>query len=140
MSLSDSTILVVDDDPDICWALVHVIAGLGARCIQALDGQTAMQAARANRVTLALLDAKLPDTDGLELARSLRAADPEVRILLVSGYFYKDDPAVQTALKEGLIREFIEKPFSHAQVVQTVKNALSLQAGAPLAARRSKAG
>ena len=130
MSLMNRIVLVVDDDPDICWALEHVLGGLGAQCIRALDGQTALQAARLNRLTLALLDAKLPDIDGLELARNIRIADPGILVLVVSGYFYKDDPAIQAALEQGLIHGFIEKPFSHTEVIETVKGALSSQEAA----------
>ena len=130
MSLLKGIVLVVDDDPDICWALEHVLDGLGVRSIRALDGQTALQAARLNRLTLALLDAKLPDIDGLELARRIRDADPGIRVLVISGYFYKDDPAIQTALAQGLIHGFIEKPFSHREVIETVKDALYERGGA----------
>jgi DNA-binding NtrC family response regulator len=121
----DRVVLVVDDDPDICWALERVLGGLGAQCIRALDGRTALQAARRSRPTMALLDAKLPDIDGLELARKLRLADPGILVLVVSGYFYKDDPAIQAALEQRLIHGFIEKPFSHAEVIETVNDALS---------------
>jgi DNA-binding response OmpR family regulator len=127
VSLVNRVALVVDDDPDICWALERVLAGLGAQCVRALDGQTALQAARLNRLTLALLDAKLPDIDGLELARNIRIAHPGVLVLVVSGYFYKDDPAIQTALEEGVIQGFIEKPFSHEEIIETVRIALSSQ-------------
>jgi DNA-binding NtrC family response regulator len=132
-------VLVVDDDPDICWALERVLGGLGAQCIRALDGRTALQAARHNRLTLALLDAKLPDIDGLELARSLRMADPGILVLVVSGYFYKDDPAIQAALEQRLIHGFIEKPFSHMEVIETVKSALSSQEAASRAVTLSTA-
>ena len=126
MSFRNQVVLVVDDDPDICWALEHVLRGLGAKCVLALDGQSALQAARHNRLALALLDAKgLPDIDGLELAGKLRAADPDVPVVVVSGYFYRDDPAIQAALEQGLIHGFIEKPFSHGEVVAAVKNLLS---------------
>jgi CheY-like chemotaxis protein len=125
VNLVNRVVLVVDDDPDICWALERVLGGLGAQCIRALDGRTALQAARLNRPTLALLDAKLPDIDGLALARNLRMADPGIVILVVSGYFYKDDPAIQAALEQRLIHGFIEKPFSHAEVIETVKDALA---------------
>ena len=134
MSLVDRVVLVVDDDPDICWALERVLGGLGAQCIRALDGRTALEAARLNRPAMALLDAKLPDIDGLELARNLRMADPGILVLVVSGYFYKDDPAIQAALEQRLIHGFIEKPFSHAEVIETVKNALSSQEAASRAA------
>jgi CheY-like chemotaxis protein len=122
--LSKRIVLVVDDDPDICWALEHVLGRLGARCIRALDGQSALQAARHNRLALALLDAKLPDMDGLELARQIRTSDPRVPVLVVSGYFYQDDPAIQAALGQGLIHGFVEKPFSHAEIMGVIDAAL----------------
>lgn len=125
MSLATRVVLVVDDDPDICWALERVLGGVGAQCIRALDGRTALEAARLNRPAMALLDAKLPDIDGLELARNLRMADPGILVLVISGYYYKDDPAIQAALEQRLIHGFIEKPFSHAEVMETVEDALS---------------
>ena len=125
MSLVNRVVLVVDDDPDIGWALERVLGGLGAQCIRALDGRTALEAARLNRPAMALLDAKLPDIDGLELARNLRQADPGILVLVISGYFYQDDPAIQAALEQRLIHGFIEKPFSHAEVIATVNDALS---------------
>jgi DNA-binding NtrC family response regulator len=127
----DRIVLVVDDDPDICWALEHLIEGLKARCIRALDCQTALQAARLNRLALVLLDAKLPDMDGLELARQLHYADPGVPIMLISGYFYKDDPAVQSALDQALICGFVEKPFSHSVIIRAIEAALGSPGGAP---------
>jgi DNA-binding NtrC family response regulator len=116
--------LIADDDPDVCWALDRLLRGLEVKCIRALDGQTALQVVRLNRLVLALLDAKLPDIDGLDLAQSIRIAQPDIPIVVISGYFYKDDPTIQAALDRELIQEFIEKPFSHTEVVQTVKHAL----------------
>lgn len=124
MRASKRIVLVVDDDPDICWALEHVLGRLGFQCIRASDGQSALQAARHNRLALALLDAKLPDMDGLELARRIRASDPRIPVLVVSGYFYKDDPAIQAALSQGLIRGFVEKPFSHPEIMAAIETAL----------------
>jgi FixJ family two-component response regulator len=57
-------------------------------------------------------------------------ADPRILVLVVSGYYYKDDPAIQAALEQRLLHGFIEKPFSHAEVIETVKNALSSQEAA----------
>jgi DNA-binding NtrC family response regulator len=125
VSLANQVVLVVDDDPDICWALERVLGALGAQCIRALDGRTALLAARINSPAMALLDAKLPDIDGLELARNLRLADPGILVLVISGYFYKDDPAIQAALEQRLIHGFIEKPFSHAEVIEMVRDAFS---------------
>ena len=130
-NLVSPVVLVVDDDPDLCWALEHVLRELRVRCIRALDGQAALQAARLNRLVVALLDAKLPDIDGLELAQRIRLVHPGILILVVSGYFYKDDPVIETAMAQRLIHGFIEKPFSHGEVVAAVKNLLSSKEAAP---------
>ena len=66
------------------------------------------------------LDAKLPDVEGLELAGRIRALDPAVQIVIISGYFYDDDIEIQRALNEGLISGFISKPFSHETVYQVI--------------------
>jgi len=63
-----------------------------------------------HRLAVMLVDAKLPDMDGLDVAGRVRGADPGVPVIMVSGYFYQDDPDIQAALAEGLICGFVEKP------------------------------
>jgi DNA-binding NtrC family response regulator len=118
-------VLIVDDDPDIRWVLDRLVKSLKARCLRARDGQAALKAARLNRLALVLLDAKLPDMDGLEVARQIRGFAPGVPILLISGYFYQDDPAIQAALDQALICQFVEKPFSHTEMIGAIGTALS---------------
>lgn len=124
MSLFDRLVLVVNDDSDICWALQHLLTNAGARCFCALDGQSALEAVRLHAFDLVLLDAKLPDVNGLDLGEKIRCTAPGVRILVVSGYFYKDDPVIKTALSEGLICGFVEKPFSHTSLIAAMEAAL----------------
>ncbi len=120
MSRFNRVILVVDDDPDICWVLERLVESLKVQCIRTLNCQDALQAARLNCLALVLLDAKLPDIDGLELARQIHCVAPSVPIILISGYFYKDDPIIQAALNQELIYRFVEKPFSHTELIATM--------------------
>jgi DNA-binding NtrC family response regulator len=124
MSLSNRVVLVVDDDPDIGWALDKLLGKLGARCILAFDGQTALEVVQLQHVCLTLVDAKLPDIDGLDLAATIRSTHPGIPVILVSGYFYQDDAVIQAAFQQGLICGFVEKPFSHAGIIGAMEAAL----------------
>ena len=99
--------LIVDDEPDTCWALEHVLQKQGLESRRALRGAQALREIRQNGYAVALLDAKLPDMDGLELARRMRTIDPGVRIIMVSGYFYRDDAVIRQAEASGMIQGFI---------------------------------
>jgi two-component system, OmpR family, response regulator len=125
MTQPNGPILIVDDEPDAGWALEHVLGKLGIHSEQALTGEAALERIRCHAYSLVFLDAKLPDIDGLNLARRIRAAHPGLPIVLVSGYFFKDDATMMAAVAEGLIEEFIGKPFLHEQILRAVTGAQS---------------
>ncbi len=118
MSPEERLFLIVDDEPDMCWALEHLLNQQGLLSRKALNGQEALRLLEDQAFCMALVDAKLPDMDGLELARRMRELAPSMRILIVSGYFYRHDPAIQEAIAEGLIWAFISKPFKHEEILQ----------------------
>ena len=135
MATRETTCLIVDDEPDAGWALEHILRPHAIRLERALTAMEALDRMRGRSFSLAFLDVKLPDLDGLELARRIRAIDPVLPIILISGYFYKDDDAIQQAQAEGLIRDFIGKPFLHAELMRAVARAL-----APRRIRKSHGG
>jgi len=122
MSNSQIKILIVDDEPDMCWALQHLLKDLNIQSTTTCSGFEAVDLMRSNVFQLAFVDAKLPDMEGLELAERLRKLDPEVSIIMVSGYFYRDDAAIKSALKEGIINGFVSKPFLHQEIFEIVRN------------------
>ena len=113
--------LLVDDEPDMCWALEHILKNNGFLSKRALDGREALKLVKRNRFRLVFLDAKLPDIEGLELARQIRKLDPAIHIVMISGWFYRDDDAVQKAVAEMLINGFIGKPFDHDEILKVLK-------------------
>jgi CheY-like chemotaxis protein len=121
MSDQSNLILIVDDEPDMCWALEHLLNKRGYVTRKALTALEALKLMERHRFACAFLDAKLPDMDGLELARRLRERAPDMRILMVSGYFYRDDVSIQEAISQGLIRAFISKPFLQEEILQAQK-------------------
>jgi CheY-like chemotaxis protein len=114
-------ILIVDDEPDMCWALEHLLHKQGYVTRKALSAQAALKLMERHRFACAFLDAKLPDMDGLELARCIRLIAPDMRILMVSGYFYRDDVSIQEAIAQGLIVDFISKPFLQSEILRVLQ-------------------
>jgi DNA-binding NtrC family response regulator len=121
MSVKRDLFLIVDDEPDMCWALEHILEKNGLESKKAFTGREALDLMEVNRFRVAFLDAKLPDIEGMELARQIRNRDPAVRIMMISGYFYRDDDAIQKAVTEGLINGFIGKPFDHDEILKAIE-------------------
>ena len=123
MKAKKKLFLIIDDEPDMCWALENILKKNGFLSKKALNGHEALTLIESNRFRVAFLDAKLPDMEGLDLAKELLNIDPAIHIVMISGYFYQDDDAVQKAITEGLIKDFIGKPFDHDEILKVIKNA-----------------
>jgi CheY-like chemotaxis protein len=101
-------ILVADDDPDARASLRLVLTLLGHTVTEAADGAAALEAARATRPHLALLDLAMPHGNGLEVARAVRQnpALQGVLLVAVSGYGREDD--VTGALAAGFDQHLLK--------------------------------
>jgi DNA-binding NtrC family response regulator len=104
----------------MCWILENIIRKTGLACMTALNAREAMALTKNNKFGMAFLDAKLPDIDGLDFARKLRKTNAHLPIVIISGYFYQDDPTIQGVLQEGLIDAFVGKPFDHDEIVRII--------------------
>jgi CheY-like chemotaxis protein len=120
MSITSELFLIVDDEPEICWVLERILKKIGGTCHSAHSAKDAISMVESNRYHMAFLDVKLPDLDGFELARCLRKSNPDLYIVIVSGYYYKDDQTILTAIESGLISAFIAKPFVHEEILNAL--------------------
>ena len=119
-------ILVVEDEPDMSWALENTLKEEGYRITLTAHGKEALRLAKDGNFKIALIDAKLLDMDGIKLCRQIRQLAPETRVILISGYLYRGDKVVQDGLKDGVFRAFIGKPFDIDEVRRVVKEALGI--------------
>lgn len=120
-------VLVVDDDEAICVNVVRAMEDTGVSVLYALSGDSALQQigqAHQDRAAfdLVLLDWKMPNMDGIQTARNIRAMIPEhIPIILLTAYEW--DEIEDEALAAG-IDGFLAKPFfltSFKQAIITVQ-------------------
>lgn len=117
----NTPILIVDDEPDMCWAISHIIQSQGLNVSTAYSGKDACFKLTHGDFSFVFLDAKLPDMDGLEVARRASMLRERPRVVLVSGYHYYDDPVVRHAMAEGIICGFLAKPFTNKELLKTLR-------------------
>ena len=103
-------ILVVDDDAGNRETLTELLGLSGHDVVAAESGQQALELVRASErpFDVALVDLAMPDMNGVELARQLRASDPALRIALVTGW---EPSSVDGAGEAGVIERIFRKPI-----------------------------
>src|SRR5215207_270573 len=92
-----ASVLVVDDDVDICRNLADILADMGYHVDTAHDGPAALEMARRRPYDLALLDLKMPGMDGLTLYRELRKLRADAVALIVTAFAGPDTEAEAAA-------------------------------------------
>ena len=112
------TILVVDDDQDMCWVLEAALAGLGYVVETVGTARNAIASVADHAFPVAFVDARLPDIDGLRLVEELRGLRPSMRIIMISGYYLEDDARILKAMRESRIDGFLAKPFQIEAIVK----------------------
>ncbi len=127
--MSEQTkILVVDDDPAIVSATRRLLDKAGYQTFPAQTGLETLEAARRHRPDLILLDVNLPDIDGFEVCRRLKA-DPElagIGVIIVSST-YTDGESQAAGLDLGA-DGYIARPVSNRELLARVQGLLRLRA------------
>ena len=134
---ASSRILLVDDDHVFRLSTAALLREEGHEVVTAGDGQAAVEALRAQRFDLMLLDLRLPGTDGLRILEALRLWGEAVPILMVSG-FGTVDAAVE-ALHLGA-DDFLTKPVEPVVLCARVADLLERRPGTATVQGSSFAG
>jgi CheY-like chemotaxis protein len=116
--LDDTTVLVVDDQQDSREMLATVLEQRGARPIQCESAESALEILRQQPVHLLIADIAMPQVDGYELMRRLRAAGDETPAIAVTAFARSDDR--RCALECGYTA-YLSKPIDGMQLARTVR-------------------
>ena len=111
-------VLVVDDDALSRTLMVEALESRGYRAIEAQGGEEGLALYRQRRPAVVITDLHMPGMRGLELLRRLREIDPQVHVVLVSGYASLS-LAIE-AMKAGAA-DFLVKPFAAENLYLAVR-------------------
>jgi type II secretory ATPase GspE/PulE/Tfp pilus assembly ATPase PilB-like protein/CheY-like chemotaxis protein len=123
-SLVDAhTILLVDDEPKVLKSLQRVFIDDNYSILTAENGETALQLLETNVVQLIISDYRMPGMQGTELLKIIRDKYPNtIRIMLTA---HSDTAVITSAINEGWVYKFINKPWNSEELRLTVNMALA---------------
>jgi UDP-3-O-[3-hydroxymyristoyl] N-acetylglucosamine deacetylase len=115
------TVLVVDDEERIRSSLKGILSDEGFRVLDTGRAPAVMDIIARERPRLVLLDVWMPDIDGIELLRLIKAAAPQTEVIMISGHGNINSAVAATKLGAA---DFIEKPFSVDGLLSSIGRAL----------------
>jgi len=118
------TILIVDDDRDMQFNLSTILKDAGYEIITASDGHKALREVERRAPSVALLDIRLPDMDGMKVLEEMRKKDQGLIIIMLTAY--GDVKSAVKAMKLGAFH-YITKPFDNEELILIIKKALQTQ-------------
>ncbi|HHT9135435.1 MAG TPA: response regulator [Candidatus Avalokitesvara rifleensis] len=123
--INKHTILVVDNDPDICEVLQRALSLDGYRVHKALGGSEALRIldvlTKEEDVHVVLLDLVMPDRDGISTLKEINRRWPQLPVIILTGYGTLD--TARQAMLSGAY-DFLTKPFDLNVVKETICEAL----------------
>jgi DNA-binding response OmpR family regulator len=114
-------ILVMEDDLSVARGLEMILSEEGYTVNLADTGKLAMQAFKQKRFDLLVADLRLPDIDGMEVIKQIKADKPETEVIVITGY--GTTATAVEAMKLG-VHDFLPKPFTEDQIKAAIDEAL----------------
>lgn len=112
------SVLLVEDEPNVVSVIKRGLADHGITISVATDGLTGLQMATAHTFDVIILDVMLPNMDGIQLCKRIRATDDQVPILMLTALDSTEN--IVTGLESGA-DDYLAKPFKMAELAARVK-------------------
>jgi PAS domain S-box-containing protein len=126
-SSGGGTVLLVDDDPDVCEIAEHMLRDLGFDVTKAADGRQALEKFRAGgeRIDAVVLDMTMPELSGDEVLAALRHTHPEIPVVLMSGF---SERYAAARIRGDARCSFLQKPFEPEELSAALHKVLDPRA------------
>lgn len=123
--MNEKTILVVEDDTSVRYALSVFLEIAGINFVEAMDGTEALKQLAARKFDLILCDINLPDILGYEILKHVRSEPNLIAIPFIFLTAYADMRDVNKGMELGA-NDYLTKPFSNKQLIETVNKWLHI--------------
>jgi two-component system, OmpR family, response regulator len=130
---SEARLLVVDDEPTILELLAGTLRFAGFDVLTAVSGAEALRAAAAAKPDLILLDVMMPDCDGFDVIRRIRAGGPRIPVIFLTARDSVHERVTGLTLGGD---DYVTKPFSLDEVLARIRAVLRRSRGEPEAGSR----
>src|SRR5262245_37060779 len=119
--VDNAVVYIVDDDPSVRRALERLAQTAGFEARAYASGGEFLAAILPGHRACVLLDLRLPDMHGLQIQRRLARSNPDIRVIVITGY--GDDLTRHEALNAGAVA-FLSKPFDDGVLLEAMQEAL----------------
>jgi DNA-binding NtrC family response regulator len=115
-------VLVVDDEKTVCNSCQKILSQEGYNVDVALSGQEALKKVKGNRFDAVIADWKMPEIDGIEIARIIKKENPDTAVIMITGY-----PSVESSIKamRSGVSDYVPKPFTPEELSDAMMRALA---------------
>jgi|GEM_PF-1159451 len=119
---SAASVLVVDDEQTVCNSCKKILTREGYKVDVALSGEEALSKAKSSEFDVLIADWKMPEIDGIEVARRIKKENPNMAVILITGY-----PSVETSIKamRAGVSDYVPKPFTPEELSDAMMRALA---------------
>ena len=121
--LKGMTVLICDDDKAVRVSVADVLQAEGCTTITTESGSEALEKiSNGHTVDLVLSDVVMPDIDGYEVFKTLQTNQPDLPVVLMTGYYYDKDHVLKRSRSEGLQDVIYKKPIKPKDLVELVRS------------------
>ncbi len=115
-------VLVVDDEADLAESCAFLLERAGYAAYTATSGAGALEQMAQEPFALVLSDVRMPRMNGMELLTAIKQRDPDIEVLLITGY--PDLPMAVSAIKLGAF-DYLAKPYAEKDLMERVAKAIA---------------
>jgi len=116
------SILIVEDNPNMSSLLEEMLQVFDYKSVRADDGQDALAKLEQEKFAMVITDIKMPRMGGLELLKNIKEKNPELPVVLISGYSFKEVSSYPNQLQPD---GFLAKPFLMSDIEKLLNTLLA---------------